>query len=180
MIKINTDRLILRTFCEKDSQRYLELYKNVQVHCFADKKIDDIDMAKQEVLQMNKLSDGSSLAVCLKETDEMIGMVFGSWEGDTFGICWNFLTDSCGQGFGYEAAKAYITFLFEKMHARRIYAYVEDDNLSSQRLCEKLLMRREGLFKEFITFINDDEGKPIYENTYVYAVLKKEWHQDKK
>ena len=57
---------------------------------------------------------------------------------------------------------------------RRIYAYVEDYNLSSQRLCEKLGMRREGLFKEFVSFVNDEDGVPIYENTMQYAILKKE------
>ena len=58
---------------------------------------------------------------------------------------------------------------------RRIYAYTEDYNLSSQRLCEKLGMRREGLFKEFVSFVNDEGGVPIYENTMQYAILKKEW-----
>jgi len=36
-------------------------------------------------------------------------------------------------------------------------------------------MRREGLFVEFISFINNPDGTPLYENTYQYAVLKKEW-----
>ena len=36
-------------------------------------------------------------------------------------------------------------------------------------------MRREGLFLEFVSFVNDTDGNPVYENTYQYAVLKKEW-----
>ena len=51
----------------------------------------------------------------------------------------------------------------------------EDYNLSSQRLCEKLGMRREGMFMEFVSFVNDEDGVPIYENTMQYAILKKEW-----
>ena len=43
--------------------------------------------------------------------------------------------------------------LFMEQGIRRIYAYVEDDNLRSQKLCEKLGMRREGLFLEFISFV---------------------------
>ena len=66
-------------------------------------------------------------------------------------------------------------YLFNEKGARRIYAYTEDYNISSQKLCEKLGMRREGLFKEFVTFVNDENGNPIYENTYQYAILKKEW-----
>ena len=63
----------------------------------------------------------------------------------------------------------------DNLWIRRIYAYVEDYNLSSQRLCEKLGLRREGLFKEFVSFVNDEDGVPIYENTMQYAMLKKEW-----
>ncbi len=63
----------------------------------------------------------------------------------------------------------------DNLWIRRIYAYVEDYNLSSQRLCEKLGMRREGLFKEFVSFVNDEDGVPIYENTMQYVMLKKEW-----
>ena len=59
--------------------------------------------------------------------------------------------------------------------ARRLYAYTEDYNVSSQHLCERLGMRREGLFLEYISFVNAPDGTPIYENTYQYAILKKEW-----
>ena len=59
--------------------------------------------------------------------------------------------------------------------ARRIYTYTEDYNLSCQHLCEKLGMRREGMFMEFVSFIKNSEGNPIYENTIQYAILKKEW-----
>ena len=54
-------------------------------------------------------------------------------------------------------------------------SYTEDDNLSSQHLCQKLGMRREGLFLEFISFVNNPDGTPRYENTVQYAILKKEW-----
>ena len=50
--------------------------------------------------------------------------------------------------------------------------------MPSQKLCEKLGMRCEGLFREFVSFVNDEDGNPIYENTYQYAILKKEWKQN--
>lgn len=58
-----------------------------------------------------------------------------------------------------------------------IDAYVEDYNLSSQHLCKKLGMRKEGEFTEFVSFVNNSDGTPRYENTFQYAVLKKEWNQ---
>ena len=29
--------------------------------------------------------------------------------------------------------------------------------------------------REFVSFVNDEDGVPIYENTMQYAILKKEW-----
>ncbi|MEA4832085.1 MAG: GNAT family protein, partial [Oscillospiraceae bacterium] len=56
--------------------------------------------------------------------------------------------------------------------------YTEDYNIACQKLCEKLGMRKEGLFREFVSFANGEDGKPIYENTYQYAILKSEWIQE--
>ena len=64
----------------------------------------------------------------------------------------------------------------EHYHARRIYGFVEDDNIRSKRLCERLGMRRERCFKEFVTFVNNPDGSPKYEDTCVYAILEKEWN----
>jgi len=80
-----------------------------------------------------------------------------------------------GKGYAYEAAHAFFDYLFRQRGARRIYAYTEDYNLRSQHLCEKLGMRREGLFREFVSFVKDSAGNPIYENTMQYAILKHEW-----
>ena len=78
------------------------------------------------------------------------------------------------QGNGYA-----FDYLFFEKGARRIYAYTEDYNLSSQHLCEKLGMRREGLFLEFVSFVNNPDGTTLYENTMQYAILKREWQEMK-
>ena len=41
-------------------------------------------------------------------------------------------------------------------------------------------MRREGLFKSFVSFVDDSEGNPVYENTMQYAILKHEWISNQK
>ena len=46
------------------------------------------------------------------------------------------------------AARACFDYLFNVKGIRRIYAYVEDYNLSSQRLCEKLGMLLGGHMKK--------------------------------
>jgi hypothetical protein len=37
-------------------------------------------------------------------------------------------------------------------------------------------MRREGHFMEDVAFKKDEKGDPIYVNSYLYAILKREWH----
>ena len=136
---IETKRLILRPFFEKDAEDVFEYLKEPRVNCFACMKLNTLDEAKAEVE---------------KRTKE---------------------TEYHGKGYAYEAAYAFFDYLFHQKGARRIYAYTEDYNVLSQKLCEKLGMRREGMFMEFVSFINDVNGNPIYENTIQYAILKKEW-----
>jgi RimJ/RimL family protein N-acetyltransferase len=125
-------------------------------------------------------------AIVLQATGKVIGEIEAHPESsqpdkaenfaeDTFSPCWMLNPGYHGKGYAYEAAKAFFDYLFGEKGARRIYAYTEDYNLPSQHLCEKLGMRREGLFREFVSFVNDADGNPVYEDTYQYAILKKEW-----
>ena len=154
------------------------------VHCFASMKVDDLAQAQKAVEERAK--DGEFyFAIVLKESGKVIGEIDAMPEPsdptgkdaipDTFSPCWMLNPAYQGKGYAYEAAYAFLDYLFREKGARRIYAYTEDYNIPSQKLCQKLGMRREGLFQEFVSFVNDAEGNPIYENTYQYAILKKEW-----
>ena len=182
---IETERLILRPFVETDYLDVFEYQKEPLVNCFACMKLNSLEEAKTET--MKKTSDSEfTFAIVLKENGKVIGEIFAHPEADhanevadTYSPCWMLNKDYHGKGYGYEAAKGVLDYLFNEKGARRIYAYTEDYNIASQKVCEKLGMRREGLFKEFISFVNDSDGNPIYENTYQYAILKKEWESIK-
>ena len=147
-----------------------------------DMRLPSLAAAKRAVKQRMRNKE-YYFAVTLKDTGKVIGEFFGEPEGtapgagsaDTFSPCWMLNAAYQGKGFAYEAAKAYFDYLFNEKGIRRIYVYTEDTNVPSRRLCEKLGMRREGLFVEFISFVNNPDGTPRYENTYQYAILKKEW-----
>ena len=154
------------------------------MNCFASMKLETLDDAKKKVEERIK-ETGYLFAIVLKENNKVIGEIEGSPEGknhsdennpkDTFSPYWMINKNYHRKGYGYEAAHAFFDYLFKQKGARRIYAYTEDYNIASQRLCEKLGMRKEGLFKEFVSFVNNEDGTPKYENTYQYAILKKEW-----
>ena len=182
---LETDRLILRTFKEGDEEDLFEYLSEPMVHCFACMKLNNLEEAKEEVAKRAKETE-YVFAIVLKENGKVIGEIDAFPESgephqdenavlDNFSPCWMLNKEYHGKGYAYEAAYAFFDYLFCEKGARRIYAYTEDYNLSSQHLCEKLGMRREGLFVEFVSFVNDENGKPIYENTMQYAILKNEW-----
>ena len=181
---IETERLILRPFRESDAADVFEYLREPVVNCFANMKLNSLEEAKEEM----KKRVGETeyyFAIVLKDADKVIGEIDAYPEHgephntsspfDTFSPCWMLNDVYQGKGYAYEAAHAFFDYLFLKKGARRIYTYTEDYNLSSQHLCEKLGMRREGLFMEFVSFVNNPDGTPRYENTVQYAVLKKEW-----
>ena len=182
---IETKRLILRPFQESDAMDVYEYLNEPAVHCFACMKLHSLEEARTEMRKRSKETE-YTFAIVVKENGKVIGEIDAMPEAtapdedqaplDTFSPCWMLNKEYHGQGYAYEAAHAFFDYLFREKGARRIYAYTEDTNMSSQHLCERLGMRREGLFLEFVSFVNHPDGTPLYENTYQYAILRKEWH----
>ena len=185
---IETERLILRPFTETDAADTFEYLNQQTVHCFVSMRTETLTDAIKAVLERAKDAE-YYFAIVLKENGKVIGEIDAIKEPsalddknaapDTFSPCWMLNSAYQGKGYAYEAAHAFFDYLFHQKNARRIYAYTEDYNTQSQKLCEKLGMRREGLFREYVTFVKDENGNPIYENTYQYAILKKEWETEK-
>jgi [ribosomal protein S5]-alanine N-acetyltransferase len=174
---IETERLILRPFREDDAADLFAYLRAPTAPCFLSLKLADLAEAEAEVRK--RAVDEGSVAICLKQTGQVIGDLFGGAgdeeEDGTASVGWHLNPQFGGRGYAFEAAKALFDHLFRVKGFRRLYAYVEDHNTPSQRLCEKLGMRREGVFIEFVSFTNDDAGSPIYENTMQYAILRREW-----
>ena len=181
---IETERLILRQFFKTDAEDVYEYLKEPEVHCFACMKLNSLAEAQKETKRRTKDPE-NYFAIALKEIGKVIGEIcvgpeereHGNSKNDVFSPFWMLNKEFQKKGYAYEAAHAVFDYLFQEKGARRIYVYTEDYNYPCQRLCEKLGMRKEGLFKEFISFVNYPDGSPCYENTIQYAVLKKEWEK---
>lgn len=177
MQTIETERLILRPFQQGDAADLLAYLRAPTAPCFLSLKLADLAEAETEVSK--RALNEACVAICLKQTGQVIGDLFGGGgddeEDETASVGWNLNPKFGGEGYALEAAKALFDHLFRAKGFRRLYAYVEEHNKPSQRLCEKLGMRREGVFVEFVSFTRDDAGNPIYENTIQYAILRREW-----
>jgi len=191
MSTIETERLVLRPFRESDAANVLEYLSGPLPHCFADLRLDDLDEVRAEMVKRGADTE-YCFAIVLKESGKVIGEIDAepsTYEPpglrskkttplpppDTLSPCWMLNTAYQGRGFAYEAAYAFFDYLFSRKGVRRIFAYVDDYNARSLHLCEKLGMRREGLFTEYVSFVRDAGGNPVYENTFQYAILKQEW-----
>lgn len=53
----------------------------------------------------------------------------------------------------------------------RIYAECDPRNTGSWKLLEKAGMKQEAFFHKNIYFHKDENGNPIWKDTYVYAIL---------
>ena len=182
---LETERLVLRPFRAEDAADVYEYLRKPMVNCFACMKLNSLEEACSAVKEKMEHCE-YCFAIVRKDTGKVIGEIEAHPESsqpdkaenfakDTFSPCWMLNPDYHGKGYAFEAAQAFFAYLFNQKGARRIYAFTEDYNLPSQNLCKKLGMRQEGLFREFVTFVNDEDGNPIYENTLQFAILKKEW-----
>lgn len=176
-IMIETDRLILRDFSKEDWK---------EIHLYA----SDKEVVRFMPWGPNTEEDTRNfvdMALRLKEKDprrdyhfvvieKQSGCLIGAVElsvgrnndrHGTLGYCYS--KKAWGQGYGTEAAGALIKFGFEKLELHRICASCDTYNYGSQRVLEKIGMRREGCFKK------NSLIKSEWRDSYLYAILKEEW-----
>ena len=128
-MNIETTRLKLRFFQDKDAEDVLAYLSSPTVNCFVHDRITTIEQALALIHKRQLQQD--YIAVCLKDTDQLIGELFFMPEEDSYSVGWNFNAAYHGQGYAFESVKSFYQYLFDTVNVRRIFAYVEVDNLPS-------------------------------------------------
>lgn len=108
-----------------------------------------------------------------RATGRLIGTIgFTSWNPrhGRAEIFYYIAREAWGKGIVTEAARAVVQFGLEKMELNRVEATVNLDNPASQRVMEKLGMKREGILRESYKI------QGAYMDHYIYAVLRSEWY----
>lgn len=115
------------------------------------------------------------LALCLKETDELIGTVRLGLTDDRRQGELGYLIgpDRRGRGYAAEAATACMRFGFLGLDLHRIYASCDEKNEASARVLEKLGMRRDGHSIKSLRYIK--RGTELWHGQYHYALTLKEY-----
>lgn len=167
---IRTRRLILRRFRESD---YDDLYE--YLYQLRDDEFEGYPGITyengREHLERRVVSD-EYYAMELRDSGKVIGNIYcGNRYYDAKEVGYIVNEDYRRQGYAEEALSAVIEEAFDS-GVHRIYAQCDPRNVPSRKLLEKLGMRREGHFIQNIYFRKDENGDPVWKDTFVYAILE--------
>jgi RimJ/RimL family protein N-acetyltransferase len=171
---VDTPRLKLRCFSADDWRNLYEYLSQEETVKFEPYGVFTEEMAKTEAAR--RADDMAFWACELNSSGKAIGNVYlaeqdcGNWE-----IGYVFNQNFWHNGYASEAVKAMMNWAFNEKNAHRITAMCNPANVASWKLLERVGMRREGHFESNIFFSKDPNGNPIWQDTYIYAVLQGEW-----
>lgn len=113
MTIITTQRLIIRHFKEEDAAALFNYLSSPRTPCFKDEKLHSL--AEAEVDVAKRASDPTQFAVCLKETDTLIGHLFADNsnepDNNTWSVGWHFNQRFEHQGYASESVAALFDYL---------------------------------------------------------------------
>lgn len=168
-MRIETKDLIIRNFelsDEKDLCEYMLQRVDTEFESYPD---FTREKGRKEIEFRSKSDE--FYAIELKRENKVIGNIYmGKRDFNTRELGYVLNENYQHKGYGYAASKAMIEYMFEN-GIHRIYAECAPQNTPSWKLMEKLGMEREAFFKKNVSFHKDENGKPIYWDTYVYAIL---------
>lgn len=154
-MRIQTDRLDLRSATPGDAPLLLELFSQPEVLRYLNAGPEwTIDRARQAVENRRKLEAEhgfAQLIVRKKETGEFIGNaglhpILGTSEVE---LLYHFLPSAWGKGYATEAATALLDYGFRVVRLEKIIAVCIPQNVGSWRVMEKAGMRYVGLASFF-------------------------------
>lgn len=174
---IKTNRLILRPFNAEDSKDLFEYLSDESVVMYEPYSVFTEDECVKEALSRSENS--SFIAVTLAKNGKLIGNIyFNKTQPDfinTYEIGYVFNPKYGGLGYATEAAKAIMAYGFTGLDLHRIIAMCSVKNEKSWKLLERLNMRREATRIKNMYFDCDENGNPLWFDSYQYAILKDEW-----
>lgn len=150
-IVLETDRLILRRQVPEDLDDLWALYCNPAITKYIPDAPRSSDEARQELeWHMNghpKNPDFGLWATIYKATGKFIGrcgLLPWTIDGqDEVEVAYTIAQEYWGQGLATEAAQAILRLGFEKLNLSRLICVIDEDNVSSQHVAEKIGMRFE-------------------------------------
>ncbi|MGL4184745.1 MAG: GNAT family N-acetyltransferase [Thiotrichaceae bacterium] len=146
---IETNRLILRNWCDEDYSAFARLNADPRVMRYfpACLSTTESDALAERLRSLITQQDWGIWAVVLKQSNEFIGFtgLYGPTTDFTIEpsieVAWRFATQYWGKGYATEAASAVIAFGFEQINLAEIIAFTAVVNQRSQAVMQRLGMQ---------------------------------------
>ena len=166
---LETDRLVLRRFCEEDLLDLYEYLSDETVVRFEPYQAMDLNETKETL--NGRISSDEMVAAALKSEGKLIGNIYlGKRDCNALELGYVFNRRYWGQGYAAESCAALIRKAFsEGVH--RIYAECDPCNAASWKLLERLGFAKEAHFRQNVFFWKDKDDNPIWKDTFVYGLL---------
>lgn len=177
---IDMERLILRELKEIDIQEVHEYASDPDVSKYVPFGPNTLKQTKEFLsmcieYQYEKDRVDFELAVIEKREDKLIG-VCGFHISDRenregwIGYCLNKMY--WGKGYGTDIAKTLLNIGFNQFKLHRIYATCDPDNLGSEKILQKIGMKKEGYLRKHIW------SKGSWRDSLLYAILEDEYNYE--
>jgi ribosomal-protein-alanine N-acetyltransferase len=174
---LSTQRLVIRPFLEDDYQDLYEYLSLPETYRFEPGKPVSLEEARN--LTSERARGNNFWAVVLKENKKLIGHVSFIQEEPKHFLTWEigFIFNPAFQNKGYatEASRVVIEYGFTKLGAHRIIGNCDQKNTASWRVLEKCGMKREGARRKNAYFHLDENWKPCWVDSYMYAILEEDF-----
>jgi len=176
-LRLETERLVLRTFQIKDIESFRAYRSDPRVARYQSWQTPySLELATQFVTEMHNQKPGLpgqwfQIALELKEDERMIGDYAFHLTEDSLQaeIAMTLAPAYQGKGYALEAGRCLLDHLFNQYPIHRIFANVDPRNAASIRLMGRLGLRFEGHFISSMWL----KGEWVDENWY--AILREEW-----
>lgn len=182
MSRIETERLILREWEDKDIPAFQKLNADPKVMEFFPATLNDEESIKLlSKIRERFVTNGYCFFACeLKENNDVIGFVGLNIPQDQFffspcvEIGWRIRTEYQKQGLAREAAHASLEYGFNTLDLKEIVAFTTVTNLPSQGLMKRLGMTKHPQHFNHPSLAADH---PLAEHV-VYTFTKQNWLQN--
>lgn len=173
-MEFKTERLLIRPFNEEDLQDVFHIYNNDATckYLLNDKWTHENKQKEfQRKLENNVLTKETPLSLAVVSGTKVIGdlTVWYTEMKDTVEIGYTFSSEASGKGYATEAVSVLVNKLFSEFKVHRIQANLDARNEASQRLCERIGMRKEA------HFIQDYWSKGEWTDSLVYGMLSSDF-----
>jgi RimJ/RimL family protein N-acetyltransferase len=178
---IRTERLLLRPWRpgdDGDRSMYQVLMGDPEVVRYHYVDVLQPEEAEERLASRDAVISGPggwmNLAVELSGTGMLVGDVGLSWLGDHHRqaeIGYSFLPAHHGHGYATEAAAAMVDLAFTGLGAHRVAGRLDGRNMASERVLQRLGMRREA------HLVENEWVKGEWCDEVIYAMTDREWSE---